>query len=104
MRLVTKIDLNPKEKKDNDKVFGAIWFDHEVVKGELLREPGIDGEIICILADGFFDGASFRYLFSLVGASTVEWIANIQIGARFTLVGSMIGETSSDTGKIIEQP
>lgn len=98
---VTGIDLNPKEKETNPNVYGAIWFDRECSKKDLLREPGIDGEIIYIINDATPDGANFRYLFSLVGFSGEEWVPDIKIGALYQLVGSLVSEPREGRGTII---
>lgn len=93
--LVTGIDFNPKEKEVDNGIFGAIWFDRECVKHDILREPGIDGEMILIRYDPIPDGGNFKCLFSIFGASDVEWQPNINVGAIYQLVGSMIAKDST---------
>ena len=97
---VVGIDFFPKEKETNEKVYGAIWFDREAVKNDILREPGIDGEMIVLIDDGNPGDGSFRYLFSLIGASGVKWEPNIKVGALYQLVGNMIGGGREGKGTI----
>ena len=100
---VMGLDLNPKEKKDNPKVYGAIWFDRECYKYEILREVTdnpLDAEMIIIVNDGIGDGSSFRYLFSVIGSKIMPFEPELKVGSIFRLAGKIIGDAESGKGKM----
>lgn len=101
--LVTRIDLDPKEKADNPKVFGAIWFDRETCKDEILREVTenpADAEMILILEDGIGDGSSFRFLFAAMGSNLIPFTPEFKVGSIWRLAGKLMGDAETGKGKI----
>lgn len=97
---VLKVDFNPNEKANDPRVYGAIWFDREAAPKDVLKESGIDGEMILILDKAYDDNAGFRFTFSLIGAAGVEWVPSIEVGSLYQIAGSFIGGVSQGKGKI----
>ncbi len=104
--MVLKIDLDPKEKKENKQVYGAIWFDREAAKSEILREEchnPLDEKMIVVIEAGIPDGPGFRFLFSVIGSQGLELLpyeSEFLIGSLYRVVGSMESIPETGTGKI----
>lgn len=105
--IMLKIDLDPKEKEENKQVYGAIWFDREAAKNDILREEcfnPLDEKMIVVIDNGIPDGSGFRFLFSVIGSQLLEHIpyedSEFKIGSLYRIVGSMASVPETGTGKI----
>jgi len=99
---VLGIKLSPRE--DDGRVYGAIWFDRECGKNDILWKPKVegesDGQTILILDDGDPQGPGFRFLFGVTEPGEAKWVEDLQIGDMFQLIGSVIGKASEGRGGI----
>lgn len=102
--LCTGIDLNPKEKETNEKVYGAIWLDREAGINDILMEerpPGEDGKIILLLSEALPYGGSYRFLF---GNVTADQNLYLEVGAIMRIIGSTFAVASEGSGRVESDP